>query len=188
MPWPVSVWASCLVRRGRLFAGCLPLFVGGIDPGLPAQKVTSEGFDLLFALALYDVVTLLGILREVEVLIGLVAVVVDVLLVVLYAREARADVVAARHKGAVLRRIEHRGSGVGPAIDPVPQQVAPRRQDVEFVPRRLDPLAALPSPGLVDDERYVQPLVVDGVVVLFETVLVEPLPVVAENDEGRVLV
>src|SRR5215216_2323565 len=171
-------------RRGLLF---VPR-VGGSDPGFPDQQLVAEGFDLLFVLLLYDVVAFVGVFREVEVLIALVAVVVDVFLVVLYARQARVLVVAACPEGAMLGRREHGGPGVGAALDTVAQQLRHRRQDVELVDRRLDPLAVLPPPGLVDDERYMKSLVVDGVVVLLETVLVEPLPVVAENDKGSLVV
>src|SRR5829696_1329369 len=178
---------SLLGGRGLLLAGALPL-VGGLDPALPGQQVFAEGFDLGLALLLYDVVALVGVYREVEVLVGLVAVVVDVLLVVLYARQARVLVVAARHEGAIFGRREHGGPGVGAAVYRVPQKVRYRRQDVELVYRRLDRRALFPPPGLVDDERYPQPLFVDGVVVLLEAVLVESLPVVSEYYKGRLLV
>src|SRR5215217_8297680 len=91
---------------GRLALLFVPR-VGGSDPGFPDQQVVAEGFDLLFVLLLYGVVAFVGVFREVEVLIALVAVVVDVLLVVLYARQARVLVVAACPEGAMLGRREH---------------------------------------------------------------------------------
>ena len=80
------------------------------------------------------------------------------------------------------------GPGVGTAAYRVPQKVRHRRQDVELVYRRLDRRTLFPPPGLVDDERYVQAFLVDGVIVLLEAVLVEPLPVVPEDDKGCLLV
>src|SRR5919112_1618487 len=82
-----------LLLRRLLLAGGLE-FVGGCDPALPREQVVPEGFYLLLALLLYDVVALVGIARQVEVLVGLVAVVVDVLLVTADARQARVLVVA----------------------------------------------------------------------------------------------
>src|SRR5918994_1571854 len=181
-----SLRARDLLRRGLLAGGLS--FVGGCDPALPRQQVVAEVLDLLLALLIYDVVALVGIAREVEVLVGHVAVVVDVLLVVPDARQARVLVVAARYERAILGRREHGRSGIDAAADLVPEQIRHRRQDVELVHRRLDPLIAFPPPGLVDDERYTQPLVVDGVVVLLEAVLVEAFPVVPEDYKGRLLV
>src|SRR3712207_5984186 len=157
---------------GGLLAGAPPL-VEGLDPALPGQKCFAEAFDLGLALPRYDVVALVRVRREIKVLVGLVAVVVDVLLGVLYARQARVLVVAARHEGAVFGRREHGGSRVGAAADLVPQQVRHRRQDVELVHRRLYRHALLPASGLVDNERYMESLLVDSVVVLLDAVLVE---------------
>src|SRR5919107_5634394 len=117
-----------LLLRRLLLAGGLE-FVGGCDPALPREQVVPEGFYLLLALLLYDVVALVGIARQVEVLVGLVAVVVDVLLVTADARQARVLVVAARHERAVLWWREHGRSGIG-AADLVAEQVRHRRQDV----------------------------------------------------------
>src|SRR5215208_4797291 len=105
---------SELLLRRSLLAGSLS-FVGGCDPALPREQVVAEALDLLLALLLYDVVALVGIARQVEVLVGHVAVVVDVLLVVPDARQARVLVVAARHERAVFGRREHGRSGIGAA-------------------------------------------------------------------------
>src|SRR3712207_5884971 len=110
------------VRRRFLLGGrglfvLEPLLVGGSDLGLPGQQVVAEGFDLLIVLSLYDVVLFAGILREVEELLTLVAVVIDVLLVALYARQARTLVIAARHERAFFERREHRRAGVCAATD-----------------------------------------------------------------------
>src|SRR3712207_99570 len=87
------------VRRRFLLGGCglfvlEPLLVGGSDLGLPGQQVVAEGLDLLIVLSLYDIVLFEGILREVEELLTFVAVVIDVLLVALYARQACTLVIA----------------------------------------------------------------------------------------------
>src|SRR3712207_6544136 len=111
------------VRLRFLLGGrCLlePLLVGGSDLGLPSQQVVAEGFYLLIVLSLYDVVLFEGILREVEELLTFVAVMIDVLLVALYARQAGTLVITARHKRAFFEWREHRRAGVCAAADLVP--------------------------------------------------------------------
>src|ERR687893_143629 len=127
-----------------------------------------------------------GILGEVEDLFGLVFEVVDVLLLALEARQARARVPAAEHKGAVLaHRPDQRASPVRATPDLVVQQVGYGREDVQLVHRAFERSAALDIFGVVDEQRYPQPLLVDHVVVLEATVLAEALAVVADDDEDR---
>src|SRR4028118_1330698 len=97
---------GALLGRGLL---AVPLLlVSVVHAGLPSEQVVAQVVDLPFGLLPDDVVPLVGVLGEVVVLLAAVAVGVDVLLVPVDARQARALVVAAHLERPVLRRREDR--------------------------------------------------------------------------------
>src|SRR5919202_1995400 len=80
------------------------LLVCGVDVRTPLEEGLAP-FLYLFAAFVRQVVLLQRIFGEVEEFVGLVAVVVDVLLVALYARRTRFVVETAEHEGAVFGRL-----------------------------------------------------------------------------------
>src|SRR5215207_1151494 len=158
------------------------------DPRAPFEERGSPVVQLTFAQSLREVLLLPRVLAEVEYLVGLVAVVVDVLLRALQACQARLFAPAAEVQGAVRGHGEHGTARVLGVLYLVPQQVSDGRQYVELADRFPDP-AALRETLRVDDEQgYPQSLLVDGIVVLVEAVLAEAFAVVAVDDEDGVVV
>src|SRR5215207_8647729 len=87
-----------------------------------------------------------------------------------------------------LWRTDEGYPGVMAACDLVAEHVEQSGGDVELVRQGFDAFALHKASRRVDDERHLEPFLVDGVVVLEEVVLPECLPVVAVDHEDRVLV
>src|SRR5918998_3030701 len=130
-----------------------------------------------------------GVFREVEDLVGLVAVVVYVLLGAPYASQALAVGDAAKSKGAVPgQRMEERVAWVAPILHVVADHLQHGGDYIGLVREPFYSFAALEAAWRVDQEGYPQALLVDGVAVEIAAVLAEALPVVAVDDEDRLLV
>jgi hypothetical protein len=134
-------------------------------------------------------VLLQGVLRQVVDLLGLIVVVIDVLIITIYARHTLAMADAAEHQGAVLGQLmEQRIARVLAVLYLITQHLQHGGQNVGVVRKTLDPLAVLEPPRGVNDERYLQSLLPDGVAVHEAAVLAEAFSMVAEEDEDRLVI
>src|SRR3954469_11652665 len=112
-----------------------------------------------------------------------------VFLVTLDARQAFAVGDAAEPQDALFgQRMEERIARVLPAVHLVAQELQHGRDYVGLVCEALNPHAILKPLGIVDDERYSKALLVDGVTMQQAAMLTEALPVIAVDDEDRIIV
>ena len=139
--------------------------------GVPLQNLLAPPVQLLSAHPGYEVVLLEWILGQIVELLGLVAEVVDVLLLTLDPRCAQQVGPAAEEQRAIFGQLEHGAAGVLAVDYLVAEHIHYGWREVHQVRRPFEALSAAEALRVVDDQRDPQALLPDHAVVMIDAVL-----------------